>query len=218
MIDINNFALFVASALVLNITPGPDIAFMIASTTKGGVRAGIGAALGVSAGCLGWAMLAAAGIAAVFAAAPVAMRLLQIAGGAYLIYLAVRTVLSGAGEKEPSSGDAGAHDGIRDSWAAFRAGFLTNMLNPKVGLFFLAFLPGFATGQSAPVWLQMLTLGAVFATTAFVVGVGIVTLIGIAQRKFARSGARAADALRLGSAAIFGALGGRLLVDALVKS
>lgn len=203
MIDPGSFWLFLAGALILNITPGPDMAFTLASGARGGVRPGLAAALGVGMGSLLWAGLTAAGLAALLAASDHAFTLIRVAGGCYLIFLAVRTLL--AADKAPEA--KGADSAAR----AFRAGMLTNLFNPKVGLFFLAFLPSFADPALGPVWAQTLFLGAVFSAT----GAGILMLVALGagrlREKFARS-----RALRIGlntlAGGVFGALGFRLLL------
>src|SRR5262249_22006908 len=133
MIDLPTFWLFITGALILNITPGPDMAFTLASATRGGAKAGLAAALGVGLGSLVWAALTAAGLAALLAASEHAFTIIRILGGGYLIYLAVRTFLA--------QGDLQEAAGVSSVAAAFRSGALTNIFNPKVGLFFLAFLP-----------------------------------------------------------------------------
>ena len=161
MFDPQTFLLFLAGALLLNITPGPDMAFTLATSAKSGPRAGLAAAAGVGTGAFVWAVLTAAGLAALLAASEHALTAIRIAGGAYLLYLAVKTYRQ-RHEAHDAKGAAGFAK-------AFRAGALTNLLNPKVGLFYLAFLPSFADPAAGPVWLQILALGTVFSVSGALV-------------------------------------------------
>ena len=203
MIDLTLFPLFLAGALALNFTPGPDVAFTLAAATRGGVRTGLAAALGIGAGSLVWAMLAAGGLAALLAASEHALTVIRIAGGFYLLYLAVRTIA-----KLDQSFDVA---GDVNMLAAFRSGAITNLLNPKVGVFFLAFLPAFVNPEVGPVWLQTFVLGAVFSCTGVCVLAGVAFGAGAIRERLARS-----KKMRIGlnsiAASAFGLLGLRLLL------
>lgn len=204
MIEPAAFALFLGGALLLNITPGPDMAFTLASTARGGTRAGIAAALGVGSGSLGWAAATAAGLAALLAASEHALTVIRIAGGAYLLYLAVRTLMEKDAPPEA--------DGRSGVVAAFRAGALTNLFNPKVGLFFLAFLPGFADPEGGGVAMQTFVLGAVFSVTGTCVLVLVAFAAGAVRGRLAQSG-RVRGALKAFTASVFGGLGIYLLLS-----
>ncbi|MFN0186207.1 MAG: LysE family translocator [Aquabacterium sp.] len=154
-------ALFASAVLVLNATPGADFLLTVSRTLQGGVRAGVAAALGISAGCVVHALAAAFGLAALLSLHPQAFVAIQWAGAAYLAWLgvgllrqAVRLV-PGA----PAMVDVPAHRGAA---ADFRTGLLTNLLNPKVALFFLAFLPPFVPADSPSPTASFLLLGAWF--------------------------------------------------------
>ncbi len=155
MIDSSMLFLFLGGVLLLNITPGPDMAFTLATAAKSGTRAGLAAAAGVVTGSLVWAALTAVGLAALLAASEHALTAIRMIGGAYLIYLAVKTYLH--------RHDVPEMTGAVNFGRAFRSGALTNMLNPKVGLFFLAFLPSFVDPAAGPVGPQIFILGAVFS-------------------------------------------------------
>ena len=202
MIDGSMLYLFLAGALVLNFTPGPDMAFTLATSARAGARAGLAAAAGVGAGSLGWAILTAAGLAALLAASEHALTVIRIAGGAYLLYLAVRT-FQNRRQMMQSKGGAGIAQ-------AFRAGALTNLFNPKVGLFYLAFLPSFTDAAAGPVWFQILALGSIFSFTGALV-LALVALIAGSARSLLTQSERFRVALNMIAATVFGALGLHLL-------
>lgn len=202
MFETSAFLLFLAGALLLNITPGPDMAFTLATGAKGGVRTGVAAALGVGAGSLVWAALTAGGLAALLATSQHALTVIRFAGGAYLIFLAVQTW-----RKRRDWSDAKGAGSVR---AAFRAGALTNLLNPKVGLFYLAFLPAFTNAELGPVWLQVLILGAAFSGSGACVLMIVAFLAGSARETLARK-APVRSALNTVAACVFGALGLHLI-------
>ena len=152
---------YLAACAVLILTPGPDMLFVVAQTLRGGAAHGWAAALGISVGAFGHVALAALGLAAVLAASPGLFVVVRVAGAAYLIWLGVSALRSALRADDgaaaaPSPAPAGAP---LDRGAAFRQGMATNLLNPKVALFFLAFLPQFVAPDRAPAWLQMLLLG-----------------------------------------------------------
>lgn len=203
MIDASLFPLFLAGALVLNFTPGPDMAFTLATSARAGVRAGLAAAVGVGAGSLGWAVLTAAGLAALLAASEHALTIIRIGGGAYLIFLAVQTFRHRRAMPQSRGGTS--------VWQAFRSGALTNLFNPKVGLFYLAFLPTFTNVAAGPVWLQILTLGAIFSFTGALVLALVAVVAGSARTVLAQS-ERVRVTMNLIAATVFGALGLHLLL------
>lgn len=165
MIDLQLFAVFMAGALALNLTPGPDMAFVLAQSAGGGARNGIAAALGIGAGTLFHMTLAAFGLAALFAAWPLAFDIVRYAGAAYLVWIAI-----GMFRNPPHLGGA-----VREAnaWQAFRQGVLTNVLNPKVAMFFIAFLPQFVSRSAGPAWLQILLLGIAFDISGTLVNVAV---------------------------------------------
>ncbi|GJL92732.1 LysE family translocator [Hyphococcus sp.] len=203
MLDGAGFAFFIAGALLLNITPGPDMAFTIASTARGGTRSGVAAALGVGAGSLVWAIATAAGLAAMLAASEHALTVIRMAGGVYLLYLAARTFTERT--------DARIPEGTRGLVKSFRAGVMTNLFNPKVGLFFLAFLPGFANAGNGDVAAQMLLLGAIFSVTGALVLMAVAMAAGAARARFVGSPG-VQRVMKTLSAAMFGGLGIFLLL------
>jgi threonine/homoserine/homoserine lactone efflux protein len=154
-------ALFACSVFVLNATPGVDFVLTVSRTLQGGVRAGVAAALGISAGCVVHALAAASGLAALLALHPAAFRLVQWAGAAYLVWLGIG-LLRQAWRAQAAGADDGVRKAARSDWSEFRTGLLTNVLNPKVALFFLAFLPQFVPAGSPSQTASFLLLGAWF--------------------------------------------------------
>jgi threonine/homoserine/homoserine lactone efflux protein len=147
MLGIHHYWLFIATAIVLIITPGQDTFFILGRSLSGGRGDGIAAAMGVSAGTVIHTLLAALGLSALLATSPYAFMVVKFAGAAYLIYIGVRALLSRASGL-PGDASAQGQGGNRRHWASFRQGVLTNLLNPKVALFFLALLPQFIDAAS----------------------------------------------------------------------
>jgi threonine/homoserine/homoserine lactone efflux protein len=149
------FFTFLFAALMLNIAPGPDMLYVIGRSVGQGRTAGIVSALGVFVGCWVHILAAAFGIAALLRSSPLAFNLVRYAGAAYLIYLGIRMVVKRADlssqQLEPEK-----------LGTIFRQGAITNMLNPKVAIFFLAFLPQFIDARRGNVILQILLLGLIF--------------------------------------------------------
>jgi threonine/homoserine/homoserine lactone efflux protein len=152
-----NLALFVVSGILLNLTPGQDTFYILGRSIAQGRRAGVLSVLGITSGCVLHTFAAAFGLSAILATSASAFLIVKALGAAYLVYLGVSMLMdrSSAGFVEP------AHDG-EGAWAIFRAGLLTNILNPKVALFFMAFLPQFVDPAAESKVLAFLFLGAVF--------------------------------------------------------
>ena len=147
--------------MLLIIAPGPDVLFLIAQGISRGRKAGLATALGLSAGNLVHTTAAALGVSAIFRASPLAFQAVKWLGAAYLLFLAWKAIRH---RHELLSLASGVE---LEGRTLFWRGFLMNVLNPKVALFFLAFLPQFAVPEGGAIWLQMLLLGALF--TALVV-------------------------------------------------
>jgi threonine/homoserine/homoserine lactone efflux protein len=151
--DSSTLALFMAAVLALNLTPGPDMLFCFATGVTRGRAAGAVAALGIGAGTLVHTAAAALGLAGLLLASPLAFDIVRYAGAAYLVWLAWKTL------RAPPLGVAGTVPERRSHWRVFGHGAVTNVLNPKVALFFLAFLPQFVDPNAGPVALQVFVLG-----------------------------------------------------------
>ncbi|SOD89950.1 LysE family translocator [Caenispirillum bisanense] len=207
-------ALFLAATLALNLTPGPDMIYVLANGLRGGFRGGLAAAGGIVLGAGGHVALAVLGLTALLAALPWALDAVRIGGGLYLLWLGWKALTgpSPLGAAMADTAEA-AGRGRRGALPVVRDGFVTCILNPKVGLFFLAFLPQFVDHrpEAAPVVAQILFLGAVFLVSSFVTllpvaaaGGGMTRLL----RRFPRAGA----VLGKVSGVIFIALALRLLL------
>ena len=159
MFGTHDFLLFVASGVLLNITPCPDMLYIIGRSSAQDARAGAAAALGIGAGCLVHIMAAALGLSAVLAASATAFTALKFLGAAYLVYVGISLVRSAAASRRAVRAPALAPVALR---TVFVQGFFTNVLNPKVALFFLAFLPQFIDTDAPSKALAFLFLGAVF--------------------------------------------------------
>jgi RhtB (resistance to homoserine/threonine) family protein len=166
MLGTQHLAAFVVAGLLLNITPGPDLAYIGARSATQGLRAGVVAVLGISTGCLVHITAAALGLSAVLAASATAFTAVKWIGAAYLCYVGWslwRSTLTSRG----GAGDAEAAEGTPLVPPAplrriFAQGFLTNVLNPKVALFFLAFLPQFIDPAAPAKAVAFLFLGVIF--------------------------------------------------------
>jgi threonine/homoserine/homoserine lactone efflux protein len=157
----HDLGLFALTVLVLNATPGVDMAFTLVSTLRGGVRAGLAAAAGIGAGCVVHALAATFGLAALMAASAVAFSAVKWAGAAYLLWLAVGMLRAGLARHPGPASDAAPDPAPAPPapGALLRQGFLTNVLNPKVALFSLALLPQFIDADAPDKTLAFLFLG-----------------------------------------------------------
>jgi threonine/homoserine/homoserine lactone efflux protein len=177
----HDLALFAVTVLVINATPGVDLVFTLVSTLKGGVRTGIAAAAGIASGCVVHTLAATFGLAALLLASGAAFNAVKWAGAAYLLWLALgmlQQALRRGVPLEPTAAAAPA----RSAAAVFRQGFLTNVLNPKVALFFLALLPQFISGQAPNKSAAFLFLGAWFVVQGIAFLVAFVLLVAPLRR------------------------------------
>jgi threonine/homoserine/homoserine lactone efflux protein len=158
MLGIHELWLFVASGLLLNITPGPDTAYIIGRSIQLGWRGGAAAALGISCGCLVHVLGAAIGLSALLVASSAAFLVVKLVGAAYLVLTGLQMLLSRPKPIADMTGQAGETSIGRIFWQ----GTLTNVLNPKVALFFLAFLPQFVAADAPHKALAFLFLGLIF--------------------------------------------------------
>lgn len=161
MLGIHDFALFLISCILLNITPGQDTMYIIGRSVAQGRRAGILSAMGIMTGVLVHTLLAALGLSVILTTSALAFAVVKFAGAAYLIWIGIGFLFGrGDGASLPDAPTAAV-----DAWRIFRQGVLTNVLNPKVALFFLSFLPQFVSPETHPVFMPFATLGLVFFTT-----------------------------------------------------
>lgn len=164
-IDPHLLALFTVTALVAMITPGPDMLYVLGCGIRGGPRAGLLATAGVATSEAVHVALAAAGLTALFAAVPVAFTTVRIAGGIYLIHLGVQIIRHRTG----GPGDVPESGGSITGRRAYFNGLATNLLNPKMVTFTIAFLPQFVDPSLGRLWLQFVVLGAILIVLEFVV-------------------------------------------------
>ena len=169
---INHLLLFVVAGLLLNLTPGPDVLYIVTHALKSGARAGIVAAFGITAGCFIHIFAAAAGVSALLAASATAFTVLKWIGAAYLVWVGIKMLRSTAPPAmdlvpERSPAPRGA-----ELKTIFLRGFATNALNPKVALFFLAFVPQFIGPAIEHKSVAFLLLGLLFNFNGLWVNIG----------------------------------------------
>ncbi|HVX49319.1 MAG TPA: LysE family translocator [Chitinophagaceae bacterium] len=180
--QLHNPWLFAVASFMLNITPGNDMLYVAARSANRGVKAGIVSSLGICAGCMVHIVAAVVGLSALIAKSAVAFNIIKYVGAGYLIYLGVRTILSKANAFNiPATQVKSTYCRI------FWQGVLTNVLNPKVALFFLAFLPQFINVSAPNTWLQILLLGAWFNIGGTVVNIAVSVLFGRLGNWFSKS-------------------------------
>jgi threonine/homoserine/homoserine lactone efflux protein len=157
MFGTQHLAIFVLSGILLNLTPGQDTFYIVGRSISQGRRAGLLSVMGISSGAVVHTFAAAFGLSAILAASAKAFAVVKLAGAAYLIYLGIKMLFERAAAigKETTFAQVGAR-------AIYRSGFLTNLLNPKVALFFMAFLPQFVSPAAGSRILSFLFLGGVF--------------------------------------------------------
>jgi threonine/homoserine/homoserine lactone efflux protein len=211
MFGTQNLGLFFVTALVLIATPGVDLLLTVTRTLQGGLRAGFATALGITLGCVVHTLAAALGLAALLAASAVAFTAIKWLGALYLLWLAwgmLRSALRGEAVDNSSLVAASAQAGWR---RIFVQGFLTNVLNPKVALFFLALLPQFIASDAPSKPLAFLFLGGFFIVLGVIFLFSIVLAANSARRIAAGSTAR--RLLNGGGGVLFALLAARLALS-----
>jgi threonine/homoserine/homoserine lactone efflux protein len=205
-LGIHDLPLFIAAALLLNVTPGVDLLYVAGNTATGGRRAGVLAALGIGAGCLFHVTLAALGLSALLAASDLAFTLVKWAGAGYLVWMGIGMLRSAGGAALPPA----AVDPRRVFWR----GVLTNALNPKVALFFLAFLPQFIEPHGSHQAVAFGLLGLLFTLGGTAVSLVVAWVAGMARERLAGStrASRLGLWLQRAAGAMFVVLGVKLAV------
>jgi threonine/homoserine/homoserine lactone efflux protein len=206
----HNFWVFAFASLMLNITPGNDMIYIASRSAGQGIRAGVVSALGIMAGCLVHILAAVAGLSVIIARSAMAFTIIKYMGAAYLVYLGIRSLTNRKGSfqmhessagteggsvqpKERSvrpkgrSGQAGGRLAPISQRLIFWQGVITNVLNPKVALFFLAFLPQFIDVKAVHPQSQILFLGAWFDMSGTLVNIGVAILFGRIGSRLSRS-------------------------------
>jgi threonine/homoserine/homoserine lactone efflux protein len=184
MLGIHELWLFVISGVLLNITPGPDTAYVVGRSVQMGWRGGAAAALGISAGCFVHVFGAAIGLSALLMASSAAFTLIKWAGAAYLCFIGITMMLS---RQRPAAEDVicSAAISLRQ---VFWQGAATNVLNPKVALFFLAFLPQFVDAEAPHKAVAFLALGMIFITSGTLWCLGVAAFAARAAGRIRESG------------------------------
>ena len=185
MLGIHEIWLFIISGLLLNITPGPDTAYIVGRSIQLGWRGGVVAVLGIEAGCTLHVLAAAIGLSALLAASSMAFMLVKWAGAAYLCFIGVKMLLSRA--PVPAATAANKSDAI-SMRQVFVQGALSNALNPKVALFFLAFLPQFVASDSPHKAAAFALLGLIFMFNGTLWCLGVALFTARAAGRIRKSG------------------------------
>lgn len=194
MPETHQLLLFIGAGILLNLTPGPDVLYIVTNSLRSGAKAGVVAALGINAGCFVHIFAAAVGVSALLAASATAFTVLKWIGAAYLVYIGVRLLFARAPR------DATDLRAIADSQPplplpkVFFGGFLTNALNPKVAIFFLAFVPQFIAHDAEHKALAFIALGSLFNLNSIFVNAGwAVAAAWLATRDSVQAGMRWLD-------------------------
>ena len=208
MLDIHDFWLFLLSGLLLNIAPGPDTAYIVGRSVQIGWRGGVAAALGISAGCLVHVFAAAAGLSALLMTSSTLFGLVKWAGAAYLCLLGITMLMSRTPAEAVGGMTATGPVLLR---RVFWQGALTNVLNPKVALFFLAFLPQFVAADSPHKAAAFLLLGLIFIFTGTLWCLAVAASAARAAGRIRQSG-RAMAWVNRAIGALFVGLGARIVL------
>ncbi|SEN38579.1 LysE family translocator [Lihuaxuella thermophila] len=203
--ELSNLIQFLTASVILTLMPGPDNLFVMAQSITHGRKAGIATSLGLCTGITFHTMAAAFGVAALFYQSSVAFQFVKYAGAAYLLYLAWQAVKESK-HPLPSSVQSVSGQNLR---ALFKRGIVMNVTNPKVSLFFLAFLPQFVSPEAGNLTWQMIGLGLLFMLQAIL----IFTLISVLSGTFGQkliTNRKIHTYIHLGKAALFTVIGVRL--------
>ena len=207
MAHIEHFEFFVISGLLLNMMPGPDTFYILARTLAQGRKAGMLSVLGISAGCLVHTIAAAVGLSAILVASSTAFTVVKLCGAGYLIYLGVRMFVeaSKSAGKELTVPPAGGRE-------IFVQAVITNVLNPKVAVFFLAFLPQFVSASAKGTFVPFLFLGLVFILNGTIYCMLLVLFASALVRKL-KTSQRTTALFKRVTGGVFVGLGVKLAVD-----
>jgi RhtB (resistance to homoserine/threonine) family protein len=172
MPDTQHLLLFIAAGWLLNLTPGPDVLYIVTNSLRSGAKAGVVAGLGITAGCFVHIFAAALGVSALLATSATAFTVLKYIGAAYLLWVGIKILLAKAPEATTDLAAAARAGQARSLRSIFSGGFLTNVLNPKVAIFFLAFVPQFIAPETDNKALAFILLGIIFNINAIPVNSG----------------------------------------------
>jgi len=207
MLGTQHLAIFVVSGILLNLTPGQDTFYIVGRSVAQGRRAGMLSVLGIASGTIIHTCAAAFGLSAILATSARAFVAVKFVGAAYLVYLGTKLLF------DRSANSAQQAEFAQESrWAIYRAGFLTNLLNPKVALFFMAFLPQFVAPTTESRILTFLFLGGLFICTGTTWGVVLAWSASAMSRRFRRNPSTGV-VLKRATGAVFVGLGVKLAVS-----
>jgi len=195
---------FLTAAVLLNLSPGPDIAFILGQTAKGGSKAGFAAMFGIWTGAGAHVVLAAVGLSAILATSALAFSIVKWVGAGYLIWLGISALRSKGGGLVGEAGPRKSSNG-----KIFRQGVLVCVLNPKVAIFFLAFLPQFIVDGAGPAWAQLVLHGSLIIVVAAFIEPPLV-MLGAKLAETLRNNKKLGLWLDRGLGALFVSLGLRL--------
>lgn len=211
MFGIHDLPLFIVAGLLLNITPGPDMLYIAGRTARQGFRGGLAAVMGINAGCLVHTLAGAIGLSAILMASAEAFLIVKLVGAAYLVYVGVSMLLEK--KRDAAAPEISSALPLRTTRQAFWQGFLTNVLNPKIALFYLAFLPQFISADSTAKPAAFVLLGIIFIFNSLFVTIGFAALVAQLQtqaRARFRGASRIALWLNRSCGALFVAIGVKL--------
>jgi len=172
MPDAHQLLVVIAAGWLLSLTPGPDVLYIVTNALRGGVRAGVAGALGITAGCFVHVFAAAVGVGALLATSALAFTMLKWAGAGYLLWIGVRLLLAKPPQQAQDLQALAAAQPRHGFAAIVRGGFLTNVLNPKVAIFFLAFVPQFIDPTAGSTALVFVALGVLFNVSSLPINIG----------------------------------------------
>ena len=181
MFDVNTIVMFFAASVLLALAPGPDNLYVMTQSMLKGRTAGLMVTLGLCTGLIGHTSAVALGVAVLFQTSSLAFTILKLTGAAYLVYLAWKAFSA------PESTLNMQKSAEVSSWYLYRRGVIMNITNPKVSIFFLAFLPQFSNPSKGSIPLQLALLGGMFILSALVVFSAISYLAGVIGRWFLKS-------------------------------
>jgi threonine/homoserine/homoserine lactone efflux protein len=208
MNDYSYWAIFISTAILLNISPGPDMIYLISRTMSQGKKTGIATALGLGTGAFVHTIFVAVGISALLAASALAFTILKYIGAAYLFYLGIKTFLSGGIACNASA--ASAHPSSFRK--AYYQAIVIDVLNPKVAIFFLAFLPQFYRADHGSRGTQFILLGLIIIAIGFVIE-SLVVLASSRISEFLKRSRRTSKFIDNLLGTVFIGLGVRLLFE-----
>jgi len=218
MTGVHDVALFVAAGLLLNLTPGPDMAYIAARSATGGFRDGAAAVFGITAGCVAHTLAAAIGLSALLAASATAFEIVKWCGALYLLYAGIRLLIASARRaravepaQPPDGRGVDTPGSVRGAppLRIFREALLINVFNPKVALFFLAFVPQFIAIDAPDKALAFVALGTLFNVDSLFVNLPVAWLASRAGRRL-RTGTRGLRWMRRIAGGLFIVLAARL--------